>query len=132
MEPEEPDLSLLEPRRWGPVPVLLLAFLLIASAGALYFSPPRAPRKLPPERPRPAAPAPPLYVTLAPPAEPEAPATQASQGWCCVGRRLSAASRPACESAKGVFFAAETEARKLCPPPPTGPSGSPRGRGRGV
>ena len=111
MEPTEPDLSLLETRRWGLVPKLLLAFLLVFSAALLYFSPPRAPRKWPKDLPRPTAPAPPLYVTLAPTAEPEAPAVR---GWCCAGRRLSAASRAACDSARGVFFAAEAEARKGC------------------
>jgi hypothetical protein len=126
MEPDEPDLSLLESSRWGLVPKLLVAFLCIFGAGLLYFSPPRVPRKLPPERPRPAAPVPPLYVTLAPPAEPEA--TASAPGWCCAGRRLSTASRAACESAKGVFFAGEAEARQRCP---TAPSGSPRDRGKG-
>jgi hypothetical protein len=112
MEPVEPDLSLLESRRWGIVPKLLIAFLCIFSAAMLYFSPPRAPRKWPVDRPRPAAPAPPLYVTLAPAAaESEA---SAAPGWCCAGRRISAASRAACDSAKGVFFAGEAEARKGC------------------
>jgi len=62
MEPDEPDLSLLESSRWGIVPKLLVLFLCIFGAAMLYFSPPRAPRKLPPERPRPVAPAPQLYV----------------------------------------------------------------------
>jgi len=128
MEPAEPDLSLLESTRWGIVPKLLVAFLCIFGAAMLYFSPPRAPRKLPPERPRPAAPAPQLYVTLAPPAASEAPA--APEGWCCAaGGQLSAASRAACAAAKGRFFAQEAEAKKSCP---TAPSGSPRGRGKGA
>ncbi len=128
MEPDEPDLSLLESSRWGIVPKLLVAFLCIFGAAMLYFSPPRAPRKLPPEPPpAPAAPAPQLYVTLAPPADPEAPA---AQGWCCAaGGQLSAASRDACAAAKGTFFAAEAEARKSCL---TAPSGSPRGPGKGA
>jgi len=60
MEPVEPDLSLLESTRWGIVPKLLVAFLCIFGAAMLYFSPPRAPRKLPPEPPPP--PPPQLYV----------------------------------------------------------------------
>jgi hypothetical protein len=127
MEPVEPDLSLLESTRWGIVPKLLVAFLCIFGAAMLYFSPPRAPRKLPPEPPRPVAPAPQLYVTLAPPADSE---TSPTQGWCCAaGGQLSAASRAACAAAKGTFFAAEAEARRSCP---TAPSGSPRGRGKGA
>jgi hypothetical protein len=129
MEPVEPDLSLLESSRWGIVPKLLVAFLCIFGAAMLYFSPPRAPRKLPPERPRPAAPAPQLYVTLAPAAGSEAPAAPVPEGWCCAGRQLSAASPTACAAAKGTFFAKETEARSRCP---TAPSGSPRGRGKGA
>jgi len=112
MEPVEPDLSLLESTRWGIVPKLLVAGLCIFGAAMLYFSPPRAPRKLPPERPRPAGPAPQLYVTLAPAAS-ETPA--APEGWCCAaGGRLSAASRAACAAAKGPFFAEEDQARKRC------------------
>ncbi|HTG32744.1 MAG TPA: hypothetical protein VLB76_07405 [Thermoanaerobaculia bacterium] len=130
MEPDEPDLSLLESSRWGIVPKLLVAFLCIFGAAMLYFSPPRVPRKLPPERPRPAAPAPQLYVTLAPPAGSEAPAAPVPEGWCCAADgQISAASRAACAAAKGAFFAAETEARSRCP---TAPSGSPRGRGKGA
>jgi hypothetical protein len=132
MEPVEPDLSLLESARWGIVPKLLVAFLCIFGAAMLYFSPPRAPRKLPPERPRPAAPQ--LYVTLAPAAGSEAPAAPVPEGWCCAGRQLSAASPAGCVAAKGTFFAAETEARSRCPglPYSKAPSGSPRGRGKGA
>jgi hypothetical protein len=111
----EPDLSLFVPRRRRILPGLVVLSLCLFGAWMLWPSP-RSHRK-----PRPAPPPAettrsPLYVTLVPPGEPRHPA----QGWCCVDRKgaaevkLSAASRTACETGRGVFFEEEAEARAFC------------------
>jgi hypothetical protein len=131
---EEPDLSLLEPRRFGLVPTLLILVLVLGSLW-LLFLPGKHQRKPAPPAPAPQAPARPaaLLVTLIP---------AAAQGWCCAGGRLSTLSRTECDAAKGVFFARQAEASAACPPGaapapaegqrPTATSGSPRGPGTGT
>jgi len=131
---QEPDLSLLKPKRWGIVPTLLVALLVLVSAAVLYTAPPRKlPKPPPPPKPGP------LFVTVRPAADPVLPsALPADRGWCCAGLqgsapRLTAASRSACEAGKGTFFAIEDQARQACgPAASTATSGSPRGRGKGA
>ena len=108
---QEPDLSLLKPRRFGLIPTLLIAFLFLGGIALLYVSPPRKlPKPPPPPKPGP------LFVTVRPAADPTLPS---DMGWCCAdpkgpAPRLTAASRSACEAGKGIFFEQEAEARRLC------------------
>jgi hypothetical protein len=115
MEPNLDDLF--RPKRFRLMPVLVILGLCIFGAWMLW--PSSHPHRIPRPAPQPvkrAAP-PPLYVTVVP---------EEDSGWCCLAGKVSAASRSAC---KGSFFDTEEEAKRLCP---TTPSGSPRGRGRGV
>jgi hypothetical protein len=127
---QEPDLSLLKPRRFGLIPTLLIAFLFLGGIALLYVSPPRKlPKPPPPPKPGP------LFVTVRPAADPTDP------GWCCAdpkgpAPRLTAAGRAACEAERGIFFEQEDQARRSCVPAaasgPTATSGSPRGPGKGA
>ena len=128
----EPNLDLLRPpKRFRLLPVLVIAAicafgLWLMNLGSGAPPPRRAPAKPVPVQPAPAkaVPAGPLFVTVLPP-----------QGWCCAERtKLAESSRTSCETAKGVFFEKEEEARAACRAgkPATAPPGSPRGRGRGA
>jgi hypothetical protein len=114
----EPNLDpLFRPKRFTRQQVIVILLLCVLGIWMLWPSshPHRPPKPAPPPA-RKTAPAP-LYVTVVPEEEP---------GWCCVAGKVSAASRAAC---KGAFFATEEEAKRRCP---TAPSGSPKGRGKGV
>ncbi|HEY0513330.1 MAG TPA: hypothetical protein VGH73_15580 [Thermoanaerobaculia bacterium] len=110
MGTEDPDLSLLEPRRWGLVPTLLILVFIVGGAWLLWVSPPTVYPK-PPKPTKQTAAKVPLYVSLVP---------AAAEGWCCEGSppALSPASRAACEARHGTFFGEEKEARRACSRPP--------------
>jgi hypothetical protein len=123
---ERPDIDeLFKPKRFRILPALVILGLCVFGIWMMTLGPKTPPpRNLPPFKiipppGRSAPPRPPFTVTLMPP-----------QGWCCAGgTKLSETSRTACETAKGVFFETEEQARTSCAP--TATSGSPRGPGKG-
>lgn len=121
MEPNLDDLF--RPKHFTRQQIIVMILLLCAFGVWLLWPTPHphpAPKPAPAPQPAKKQPAAsPLYVTVVPD----------ESGWCCAAGKVSAATRANCE---GTFFAQEEKAKRSCLAPPTAPSGSPKGRGRGA